>query len=367
MSLVRFLAVGLLAATPIVVLAADAPHEDGGGLCQNCHLGHNAPSGSLTKGTGNFNLCESCHDGHAPRFEFPWVVGDQAVPGTSGRSHNWSAAAENATLGTTVPSSSSTDVNEAEMGKHLDAGKLECSTCHNQHQADALPVTARGTQRVSPVTKRAGAGTGAVTVDSVAPSAAAKAYLIDIVAAGVRSAATFRVSYDNGKSWFGCATGTHTYVVYAETPGNACSLGAGIPLDNVTSVTASFAGDPSTYASDDEFTFYVSYPFLRADVTDAKMCTICHRDRNMSVANLAGTDGTHEGTRQPIALGTTKFHHPVGPDAIPAQALEPDGDSTSDGITRNNLVLGAGGGVTCLTCHRVHNAYSNSLTPDPLP
>jgi hypothetical protein len=250
-------------------------------------------------------------------------------------------------------------VNEAEMGKRLDGGKLMCSTCHDQHQADALPLGARGARQVSAV-KKTGTGTGTMAVDAVVASAPAKGYLVEIVDAGTASAATYRVSYDNGKSWFGCAAGTHDYRAYVPPPSsNACTLGSAIALD--ANATVSFAADPATYAAGGTFTFYVSYPFLRADVTDAKMCNICHRDRNMSVANVNGTSTPEH----PVVLGTTKFHHPVGAGLVPDRMLEPDGDAASDGISRNDLVLGAGGGVTCLTCHRVHNAYSNSLVTDP--
>lgn len=358
------LAVALLAAAPLVGRAVDAPHEDGL-YCSNCHVGHNAAGAGLTNVAGNYNLCESCHGTvTSPTFGFPWPASHQAVPGVSGRSHRWDADASS--LGAIPPSAASSDPAEAEMGKRLDAGKLMCSTCHDQHQADVLPVTGRGRQHVSTIT-RAASGTGSVTlVGPVGASATAKAYLLDVVAAGSESTATFRVSNDNGASWFGCTAPTvYSYVAYVASPSNACRAGPSVALNDGGNVTVAFGA--GTYLAGDRWKFHVSYPFLRVDNTDARMCTTCHRDRNMTSENVQGA-GVHAGMGGAIVPGTTVFHHPVGPGAVPGGAiLDASGDpqGTGDGIAGNDLVLGTSGGVTCLTCHRVHNAYSNSLSADP--
>ncbi len=355
----RLLAVVLLAGGALAARAADAPHEDGGPLCSNCHVGHNAPGASLTKEAGNSSLCASCH-AHSDNFGFPaWTDAIQAVPGVSGRSHRWDADAS--AMGATPPSAGSADPDEREMAKRLDGGKLMCSTCHDVHDADFQPVSGRGRQTVSAVTK-AGAGTGAVSVvRPVAPNATAKGYLIDVVTAGVETEALYRVSNDNGKSWFGCEPGTHTYVAWSDATPNGCQAGGSVALNDGTSV--SFAA--GSYEVGDRFDFYVSYPFLRADATNSRMCVTCHRDRNMTAANVHGI-GPHAGTGAPIVPGTTVFHHPVG-GALAGAPLDASGDAQTpgDGNPSNDLVLGAGGVVSCLTCHRVHNADSNSLSPDP--
>ncbi len=74
-----------------------------------------------------------------------------------------------------------------------------------------------------------------------------------------------------------------------------------------------------------------------------------------------------------VTLGTTVFSHPVSQTMtktydLPAAAiLDANGATTQavgDGNASNNLVLGSGNVVTCLTCHQVHNADSNSLSDE---
>ncbi|HET8542577.1 MAG TPA: hypothetical protein VFL83_22065 [Anaeromyxobacter sp.] len=365
----RLLALALLAAAPLLARAADAPHEDGL-FCSNCHMGHLAPGGSLTKLGGNFTLCDSCHT-NSSNFGFDnWTSSAQAVPGVSGRHHRWDANASN--LGATPPSTGSTSTDEQEMAKRLDAGRLMCSTCHDQHDADYHPVSGRGRQTVSAVERLDAVpplvpGNGLVSVITpVTQGATAKRYLISIVTTGTQSSALFKLSNDSGKSWFGCPTPTNytNYQPYVASPSNACQAGPDVRLNDGTNVRVAFGA--GTFGEGDGFRFWVSYPFLRADATDSKMCVTCHRDRNMRTVNVEGT-GTHPGTNQPIVPGDTVFHHPV--DEVQATTpLDANGapqSGSGDGEPSNNLVVVQGGKVGCLSCHRVHNADSNSLTPDP--
>lgn len=358
----------VLGAAPLAARAVDAPHTDGL-YCSNCHMGHNAPGGSLTKTLGNANLCQSCHTLQSG-FGFPWGDSNQATPGVSGHSHRWDASASN--RGATPPSSASADPVEAEMGKRLENGNLMCSTCHDQHQADALPLSGRGFQHASAVTF-AGTGTGTVALTgTVAADATAKAYLVDIVTQGSGTTARFRLSNDNGTSWFGCtAPTTYSYVAY--TGANSCQAGPSVALNDGAKVNVAFTGGANTFRVGDQFAFYVSYPFLRADDTDARMCVTCHKDRDMRWQDVEGgnANGVPGGVKT-VALGTTVFHHPVG------QALNANGrnydqaapldasgvaQATGDGNATNDLVLGSTG-VNCLSCHYPHNADSNSLTTD---
>jgi len=364
MRLARLLALAVLAATPLVATAVDAPHEDGL-ICSNCHIGHNSPGGSLTKVLGNFNLCQSCHTG-STNFGFPWTAAHQAVPGVSGRSHRWDADASN--LGATPPSGASADPVEAEMGQRLEAGKLMCSTCHDQHQADVVPLTGRGNQHVSAITKT-GAGTGAVTLSgAVGASATAKAYLLDLVAAGTQATARFRLSNDNGASWFGCtAPTTYTYVAY--TGANGCQAGPSVPLNDGANVAVAFGA--GSYQVGDRHRFYVSYPYMRADNTDSKMCITCHKDRDMRWQDVEGGNANGvPGGAKTVVLGTTVFHHPVGQALTKtydqAAILDASGvtQTVGDGNATNDLRTGAGGLVHCMSCHHPHNADSNSLTTD---
>lgn len=375
MRIARLLALALLAVAPLGAAAVDAPHEAPGASCVNCHTGHNAPGGALTKVLGNFNLCQSCHL-TSTNFGFAWALGDQAAPGSAGRSHRWDAAATN--LGATAPNPASADPVEAAMGRRLDAGKLQCSTCHDQHQADVQPVW--GTQHVSiavgtPVAPSPGTGTGTMTVASPAASATAKAYLVEIVGTGSGTTATFRLSNDNGTSWFGCtAPTTYTYVPYAANP---CRAGSNVPLNDGANLTVTFAGAANAIVAGDRWKFYLSYPFLRADNTNARMCLTCHRDRDMRWQDAEGgvANGVAGGVLASVTLGTTVFSHPVG-QGLNANAksydrtggiLDASGilQSSGDGNRTNDLATAAGGAVTCLTCHHPHNADSNSLSVDP--
>ncbi len=360
---VRLLAAALALGVPLAAAAVDAPHE-AGALCSKCHLGHNSPGGSLTRESGNFSLCQSCHLGKGPAFGFDWSELDQATPGSAGRSHSWSAHAGN--RGATPPSTGSADPGEVEMAERLDGTNLQCSTCHDQHQSDAIPVSGRGSQHLSPV-KPTKSGTGSVTVLAPAADATSKQYLVEITVAGDQTSAEFKLSNDKGASWWGC-TAPGAYVAYSGS--NDCAVGSPVQLNDGARVSVSFAA--GTYLVGDRWDFYVSYPYLRADNTDAKMCVTCHRDRHQSHQNVQGS-GTIVGTGAAIVLGTTEFSHPVG-EGLNANGKGTDlgapldasgvSQAAGDGNRSNDLVLSSSK-VTCLTCHHPHNADSNSLSDDP--
>ncbi len=372
MRVFRFLvAAALAAAAPLLATAVDAPHESRWD-CSNCHLGHNAFGSSLTNDAINANLCGSCHVQHPGKFGFPWSDADQAVPGERGRSHRWDATATN--LGATPPTGPMGDESR------LSGGKLQCSTCHDQHQADALlgsPADAAnlGTQHASYAVDVAqnpttgGTGRTLTLVGPVGATAAAKGYLVEIVAPGSGTEATFKLSNDNGKSWFGCSTPT-TYTPYVTYAANPCQAGPAVPLDDGANVTVAFEA-AGAFVAGDQWSFYVSYPYLRVSNKDGEMCTTCHQDRHMYWQDVEGGNANGvAGGLKTVSLGSTVFSHPVGQAlrAPPAGGLlDADGSAQSagDGIATNDLVLGSGGAVTCLTCHHPHNADSNSLTEDP--
>ncbi len=356
MRLRTYVALALVAAAPAAAFATDPPHDEGAN-CAGCHFGHNAPGGSLTVASGIANLCQSCHSpvgaGGPTGFGFPWALSDQAVPGTSGRSHSWSGLASN--QGATPPDPGSSDPVEAAMGGYLDAGgSLKCTTCHDAHQSDAVPGSGRGAQHVSaPAKTVAAGGSGTVAVTSAPAELPSKAYVIQLTTGGAVGTARFRVSNDKKISWV------------------QSNVAAAASVSLADGVVLAFGG--GGFVAGEEYQFYVSYPFVRANNTGSAMCVACHKDRNMRWQDVEGRTDGRLGTG--IVLGTTVFSHPVG-QALNANGrgydrtagvLEPTGaaQATGDGNESNDLALDASGLVGCSSCHHVHNADSNSLTADP--
>jgi len=81
-------------------------------------------------------------------------------------------------------------------------------------------------------------------------------------------------------------------------------------------------------------------------------------------------------TTAPVTPGQTYLSHPVGAalarsyDRDPTLILDANGASTqagagNDGIATNDIRLSPTNKVTCLSCHSIHNADSNSLSADP--
>lgn len=380
MRLGRLLAVGLAAGAPLAAAAADLPHNNqdwapaGAMNCQNCHVGHSdSAAAGLLSGTGNENSCNSCHKApFSTSFGFAWVDTDQATPGVGGRSHRWDALATN--FGATPPNPAVPA--EREMALRLDGGRLTCSVCHDQHDHDAF----KGRPRMGPGDPFRAVATdpantaqdvprligtqGRVQLTKVGPNAVAAYYKLKA------TPTQFQISHDDGATW-----GT----------ARAYTVGTAVALDDPAAEVTFQQAAPAGGAEWD--TFYISYPFLRASNVDGAMCLVCHKDRNMRWQDVEGgvANGVAGGVLTSVTLGTTVFHHPVGQAlgsnpslndrSIP---LDADGSVQTDGLpteknATNDLILGNGthpgsrtaGTVTCMTCHEMHNADSNSLTVDP--
>lgn len=352
--------------------AIDAPHDGSShpsinsGNCSDCHSLHNGQGRGLLNQPDTYALCSSCHNKVAPggRLGFPWFTQDQAVPGSGGVHHRWDADATN--LGARVPAAPA----DAPLASRIaqNGGALACSVCHDQHAATAANAPATAMHTSQPVgagtfNKESGTGTGTLTLAAVATGAVSKGYLVEIVAGGTATTASYRVSHDNGASWFRCSAAT-TYTYVADPAGAPCQAGASVALDDAA-VKITFNGTTATsFVAGDRYRFYVSYPFLRAPNANAELCEDCHADRVMQHAAVEG----------PNPGWTTSYSHPVG-EALGANArgydraapLDANGaaQATGDGNPTNDLhTFGSAATVRCLSCHSPHNADSNSLTTD---
>jgi len=339
------------------VHAGDEPHSNTFSVqCRSCHSGHKAAGQSLTNTTSNESLCTSCHNlvGAAANYPMERMVKADPV-NRSGTSHAWDVIVANPSTGAAAPSN-------PQMSVRLDAGKITCSVCHNQHGNNAPAVAAgtAGSQQKPAMVKLAGGGTGTVASTATA-TANARAYVMEVVeTAGATGTAKFRLSNDGGASWFGW--NGSTWVSYAA---NGRLTAANVVLNDGASVAVQFTG---TFAIGDKFRFYVSYPFLRT-ATDAgtnaagsKLCRDCHASWTM---DHLGTR-TWNGSMRSHPVGVALNANGGGYDRVTALDANGavQGSAGKDANATNDLRFAADGTVQCLTCHGMHHADGNSTTID---
>jgi predicted CXXCH cytochrome family protein len=380
--LLRALAVAAAcAAAP--ALATDAPHDESSTpkvLCSGCHKLHAAPGAGLTKQPNNFDLCSSCHNQTAENnYGFPWNSNDQAYPGARGIHHHFEGPAAN-------PAYGAQRSNNPEVARRLSGDQLQCSACHDQHQArkeyggeqQLSPVECASTAPACPVP-----ASSAVSVSHVAPQvlsdptqgASARGYLLKLA-----TPTTFQLSNDGGRTWFGWSGSAW---VPGAPDGRPFAVEVPVALNDGENVKVTFAD--RTFAAGESYRFYVSYSFLRTSNADDALCVDCHRPRLQNELDVRGLPG---GNLPEIVMGQTDFSHPVGvvmgrdqptdrraPGSPGHTAryggiLDADGTMQSgqggggDANPSNDLRLDRHGRVWCYSCHRTHNADSNSLTVD---
>jgi hypothetical protein len=347
------------------VLAVEPPHWTGTATILDCttpcHVIHNAQGAALTSSASNVNLCQSCHNS----TNLPITNSDVAVPGSGGTSHAFDVAAVNLALDTQVPL-------DRQMELRVMDDDIVCSTCHNQHKAEAA---FGGESRIGTADKVVAAGgTGTLSAGGEFTGAAGLWYLVDITLPGNESGARFRYSKDSGISW------TPVDCTPAATVTCLTANPSGVTLDNGVQVT--FSGLPgSSFQVGEQWEFYASWPFLRRttplthgsdglidagdNATGDDFCRDCHRSWVMTHTDVQTWDDTYKSHPVGVALNANSQGYdradPLDGDGV---AQNSAGPADVDGNPSNDLRLDQFGNVQCLSCHGVHYADSNTQTPD---
>ncbi len=325
------------------VYALDPPHDTSviaSMGCSSCHKLHGAVGVGLTTDLNNYDLCLGCHN-TAPEVTRRLQSGDQASPGISGTSHNWTA-----TMQATGPTDASSQYGLRAVDElSLDAIKVRlgsygnvitCSVCHDQHSQKNQPwdpiITDSGT------TDTDGAVDGSTVVDSGAGWGALAGYRVKIT------------------------SGTNNGEVRTIQSNTATTL----------TVTPVFSGQilsGVTYEIDDDDAWH----FMRFDNDLNQLCEDCHYWR--TTASETDTR-TYTGNKKshPILSNLTSD---VTDSAqfVGAAPLENNGNAqtgapryagngTGDTIVTNNIVFDAAGKIRCLSCHSIHYSDSDATTEE---
>jgi hypothetical protein len=365
---------GVVGLAPSVAVATEWAHESpvANGNCAYCHSLYNPSAAS------NFNsACTGCHN-QRTAFGAPWTDTDEASPGVRGNNHSWSGPAESAAHGATASAMADSP------RSMLVNGNLQCVVCHNPHVSEA-EVDAKSMHTSVPIGEAKGetgttagaAGSATLTLAAVPEGTASTGFRVMIRSVDA-SGGTFIISHFPGGpegTWLNW-NGSGWAFISSTGPGRPYQNGVDVGLD-VSGVTIRISAGA---VAGDYWDFYVGYPLLRMTNVDDGACFNCHKERVMNHLRARGLD------RYYLPNGVRKFSHPVG-DGLNANGFGSDrarvldadgtqvtdvegkvGTSTSDADdgqanATNDLVLNAGK-VRCTTCHRVHNADTNSFTRD---
>jgi hypothetical protein len=364
-----------VAMAPAFAVAQSAPHDrlDTNISCYYCHnLAVRTASGHLNYA----GACLGCHNKPGHAFGMPWLESDQAKPGVTGNSHSWSGAVES-------PAHGATGALVANPGFIAD-GTLQCIVCHDSHSPNpaftpsSMHTSApSGTPQLKTGTSSADTTGSATLTLTATPSAVPTGVRLKIVTVN-GSGGTF--IYSQSVSWSAGYWYNWTGTAWTSGP----ETGPGRPFTNGVDVPLPSAGASVKWTAGarvgDYWDLYIAYPGSRYTSVADSYCTVCHQERAMNHVRARGMD------RGYLPNGVRKFSHPIGValnvngfgtdrtrvlDADGTQVTDIEGKvgtSTSDGAdslqnATNDLILN-GGIVQCTTCHRVHNADSNSLTRD---
>jgi hypothetical protein len=341
----------IVLAAAVSVMASDPPHwystSQSIGCASDafdCHKTHHADGANLTSAAGNTALCQTCHKPGGLAEDFAISDTDKAVPGQSGSSHAFDVPAINSGYSTQRPT-------DTEMDLRVMDDNVVCSTCHDQHAAEAVMG---GTPRISVAQKVVSkGGTGMVSSGGSFTGANGTFYLVEIVSTSPRQ---LRYSHDNGFTWIDTL---------------AFNYGTAVGLDDGVQVTV-----PTGVVAEERWEFYATYPFLRSklvadDGSGSAMCRDCHDawDMDHTAVNNHGY-GTGPGGSD------VYLSHPIGMALNAnggyydrAEPLDGNGEALVGGVDRdsnpsNDLRFDPNGNIHCLTCHAVHHADSNTESVD---
>ena len=349
-----------------LVLAVEPPHWSSTSTVLNCttpcHVIHNAQGAALTSSASNVNLCQSCHNS----TDLPITNAHVAIPGTGGTSHAFDVAAIHPTLDTQEP------LDPQRLMRVMDSD-IVCSTCHDQHNAEA---SFGGQSRIGAADKvQTTGGSGTLASGGKFTGAAGLWYLVDITQTGDENNALLRYSKDNGISWTPAActpAATATCLTADSSPP--------VTLDNGVEITfTGVAGD--AFQVGEQWEFYASWPFVRRtqplthtadglidagdNATGDDFCRDCHRSWVMTHTDVETWDDTYKSHPVGVALNANGQGYdrgdPLDGDGV---AQNSAGSADVDGNPTNDLRLDQFGNVQCLSCHGVHYADSNTQTVD---
>jgi len=354
--------------------ASDPPHWFGASVqidcTSQCHVSHH--STNLSQSESNVNLCQSCHVDSGLAGDQAVASADMAVPGTGGIHHAFDVCSVNAGLDAQIP-------NDAEQALRLmgadgscPEGYLVCSTCHDQHAAEAATG---GSSRISlsrEVTKDGGS-TGSVSSGGAFTGVRGVWYLIEMVAAGSETTSRFRYSKDNGTSWIptGCSSGNLG-------PCKTADGSTPVALDDLVNEGVEVTFNTGSYTVGDAWEFSATWPFLRRvlplnqapdalvdsgdNTTGDSFCRDCHRSWVMTDSDVETWDDTFKSHPIGVALDTNGrgYDRSIPLDGNGAE----QGSGGADLNASNDLRFDNSGFVQCLSCHGVHYADGNTQTVD---